>query len=103
MVPPSFKQLVMRRGGVEEVIAMAYIQGEGLTQGTLFPIVLDDLTPSDYACGVIDAFVTRLSMAELGFERAQAAEASTDISTLSCCREVRGRSYMYLKQPNTRS
>ncbi len=53
---------------------MGYIQGEGRSQGTLFPVVLDDLVPADHVCRVIDAFVDRLSMDALGFERAQAAE-----------------------------
>jgi transposase len=53
---------------------MAYIQGEGREQGTLFPVVLDDFVPADHLCRVIDAFVQILVMSELGFERAQAAE-----------------------------
>jgi transposase len=53
---------------------MGYIQGEGRSQGTLFPVVLDDLVPADHVCRVIDAFVDGLAMAELGFERAEAAE-----------------------------
>jgi transposase len=53
---------------------MAYIAGEGRGQGTLFPVVLDDLVPSDHVCRVIDAFVDGLGMAELGFERAEAAD-----------------------------
>jgi transposase len=53
---------------------MAYIQGEGRSQGSLFPVVLDDLVPDDHMCRVIDAFVARLALSELGFERAQAAE-----------------------------
>jgi transposase len=53
---------------------MAYIQGEGRHQGTLFPLVLDDLIPTDHVCRVIDAFADRLEMADLGFERAEAAE-----------------------------
>jgi transposase len=53
---------------------MSYIRGEGRSQGTLFPVVLDDLVPSDHMCRVIDAFVGGLAMAELGFERAEAAE-----------------------------
>jgi transposase len=40
----------------------------------LFPAVLDDLVPADHVCRVIDAFVDRLAMAELGFERSEAAE-----------------------------
>ena len=36
---------------------MAYIQGEGREQGTLFPVVLDDFVTADHLCRVIDAFV----------------------------------------------
>jgi len=53
---------------------MGFIQGEGRTQGTLFPVVLDDLVPCDHVCRVMDAFVGRLKMAELGFERSDPAE-----------------------------
>jgi transposase len=53
---------------------MGYIRGEGRSQGTLFPVVLDDLVPADHMCRVIDAFVDRLAISELGFERAEAAE-----------------------------
>src|SRR5438034_11720520 len=53
---------------------MAFIQGEGRSQGTLFPVTLDELIPEDHVCRVIDAFVDRLDMAGLGFERAEAAE-----------------------------
>ena len=53
---------------------MCFIQGEGRTQGTLFPVVLDDLIPGDHVCRVIDAFVGRLDMVRLGFERAEPAE-----------------------------
>ena len=53
---------------------MAYIRGEGRSQGTLFPGTLDELLPSDHMCRVIDAFVGTLAMDELGFERAIAAE-----------------------------
>ena len=55
---------------------MAYIQGEGRSQGTFFPIVLKDPIPADHICRgrVIDAFVTSLGMTELGFERSHAAE-----------------------------
>jgi transposase len=53
---------------------MSFIQGEGRSQGTLFPVVLDDFVPADHVCRVIDAFVEKLVMSKLGFERAQAAE-----------------------------
>ena len=53
---------------------MGYVQGEGRTQATLFPVTLEELIPDDHVCRVIDAFVDRLDMAGLGFERAEAAE-----------------------------
>ena len=53
---------------------MAFIQGEGRSQGTLFSATLDELIPEDHVCRVIDAFVGRLDVAGLGFERAEAAE-----------------------------
>ena len=53
---------------------MGFMQGEGRTQGTLFPVPLEELIPDDHICRVIDAFVGRLEMAALGFERAEAAE-----------------------------
>jgi transposase len=53
---------------------MGYVQGEGRKQGTLFPVCLEELIPDDHVCRVIDAFVDRLDMAELGFERAEAAD-----------------------------
>jgi transposase len=53
---------------------MGFVQGEGRTQGTLFPVTLEELLPQDHVCRVIDAFVDRLDMAGLGFERAEAAE-----------------------------
>jgi transposase len=53
---------------------MGYIQGEGRNQGTLFPVVSNDFVLADHMCRVIDAFVEKLVMLELGFERAQAAE-----------------------------
>jgi transposase/IS5 family transposase len=53
---------------------MGYIQGEGRNQGTVFPVVLEDLIPSDHMCRLIGAFVDGLSMGELSLERAEAAE-----------------------------
>jgi transposase len=53
---------------------MGYIQGVGRTQGTLFPVTLEELIPADHVCRVIDAFVQRLEMDSLGFVRAEAAE-----------------------------
>jgi len=67
---------------------MAYIEGDGRNQGTLFPMVLDDLVPPDHMCRVIDAFVEQLDMEKLGFERAQPAETGARI--VRC--KVRNRS-----------
>jgi len=53
---------------------MGYVEGEGRKQGTLFPVCLEELIPDDHMCRVIDAFVDRLDMADLGFERAEAAD-----------------------------
>jgi len=53
---------------------MAYIEGEGRDQGTLFPVVLDVLVPPDHVCRVIEAFVEKLDMKQLGFDRAEPAE-----------------------------
>jgi transposase len=53
---------------------MGYVEGEGRKQGALFPVCLEELIPDDHMCRVIDAFVDRLDMAELGFERAEAAD-----------------------------
>lgn len=44
------------------------------TQGTLFPVSLDELIPQDHVCRVIDAFAECLDMAGLGFERAEPGE-----------------------------
>jgi transposase len=52
---------------------MGFIQGEGRTQGTLFPVTLDELIAQDNVCRVIDAFVDGLDIAGLGFERADPA------------------------------
>src|SRR5882672_7865223 len=53
---------------------MGFVQGEGRTQGTLFPVCLEELISDDHVCRVIDVFVDRLDMAGLGFERAEAAD-----------------------------
>jgi transposase len=53
---------------------MAYICGEARGQATMFPVTLDELIPEDHLCRVIEAFVGRLNMAQLGFVRAEPAE-----------------------------
>lgn len=54
--------------------SLAYIQGEARGQHTLFPSTLDELIPADHVCRVIEAFVGKLDMEELGFMRAEPAE-----------------------------
>jgi transposase len=53
---------------------VGFIQGEGRTQGALFPVTLDELIPQDHVCRVMDAFVDRLDMVGLVFERAEPSE-----------------------------
>ena len=53
---------------------MGYIEGEGRNQGTLFALGLDYFVPADHTCRVCDAFVERVTVSDLGFERAMAAE-----------------------------
>lgn len=52
---------------------MAYIQGVGRTQGTLFPVTLEEFIPEDHVCRVIEVFVEGRDMDRLGFVRAEAA------------------------------
>lgn len=49
---------------------MGYVAGESRTQGTLFPVSLDELLSDDHVCRVIEAFVRRLDLVELGFSKA---------------------------------
>jgi transposase len=53
---------------------MAYIRGEAREQATMFPVTLEELIPADHVCRVIEAFVARLKMGDLGFVRAAPAE-----------------------------
>jgi transposase len=53
---------------------MAYITGEARQQVSLFPLTLDEFIPADHVCRVIDAFVDRLDIAGLRFERADPAD-----------------------------
>ena len=48
-----------------------FIEGEDRSQSTLFPERLDDYIAEDNAVRVVDAFVDRLDLAELGFARAE--------------------------------
>jgi len=51
-----------------------FVQGVDRGQGTLFPECLDDWIDEDNPVRVIDAFVDRLDLAELGFEGVEPAE-----------------------------
>src|ERR1043165_7113812 len=53
---------------------MAYIRREGREQTTMFPVTLDELISADHICRVIEAFVDRLDVANLGFVRAEPAD-----------------------------
>ena len=53
---------------------MGYVLGEAREQVTMFPVTLDELIPADHVCRVIEAFVNRLAMGELGFVRSEPAE-----------------------------
>jgi transposase len=57
-----------------EGIFLAYIEGEVRGQHALFPTTLEDLIPGDHVCRVIEAFVDKLKMDELGFVRSEPAE-----------------------------
>lgn len=50
---------------------MAYIQGESRTQTSLFPVSIDELIPADHLVRVIDAYVARIDLKVLGFEKAE--------------------------------
>jgi transposase len=52
---------------------MGYVRGESRDQSQLFPLSLDDLVPADHPCRVIDAFVSYLDLAALGFGKAHPA------------------------------
>jgi transposase len=50
-----------------------FIEGEDRRQGALLPGHLDDYVSDENPVRVIDVFVDELDLAELGFERVQAA------------------------------
>jgi len=51
-----------------------FIEGENRFQSTLFPERLDDYIAEDNAVRVVDAFVEKLDLLDLGFERAEPSE-----------------------------
>jgi len=50
---------------------MAYIQGEPRNQTSLFPTSIEDLVPEDHLVRVIDAYIARLDLQMLGFDKAR--------------------------------
>ncbi len=48
-----------------------FIEGEDRSQSTLFPESLDDYIAQDNAVRVVDAFVNKLDLEQLGFDRAE--------------------------------
>lgn len=50
---------------------MGFVQGESRTQGSLFPVSLDELIGDDHLVRVIDLWVDRVEVGRLGFARAQ--------------------------------
>jgi len=52
---------------------MGFVTGQSRDQGSLFPVVLDDLVPGEHLVRVIDAFVRRLDLVGLGFGKAEPA------------------------------
>ena len=51
-----------------------FIEGENRFQSTLFPESLDEYIAEDNAVRVVDAFVNKLDLKKLGFERAEPSE-----------------------------
>ncbi|MEG3626051.1 transposase, partial [Escherichia coli O157:H7] len=49
---------------------MAYIQGESRSQTSLFPVSLEELIPEDHLVRVIDLYVAKLDLVQLGFDKA---------------------------------
>ena len=50
-----------------------FVQGEGRSQGTLLPEVLDDYVTENNAVRVIDVFVDQLDLGKLGFKGVEPA------------------------------
>ena len=48
-----------------------FIEGENRSQSTFFPESLEDYIAADNAVRVVDAFVDKLNLKKLGFERAE--------------------------------
>lgn len=64
---------------------MAYIQGQSRSQTSLFPVSLEELIPEDHLVRVIDLYVAKLDLVQLGFDKAPkgTGRPSTVISSAS--------------------
>ena len=51
----------------------------------MFPVTLDELIAADHLCRVIEAFVDRLAVAQLGFERSEPAATGRPGSIRAIC------------------
>jgi len=51
-----------------------FIEGENRSQSTLFPERLDDYIADDNAVRVVDAFVNKLDLKQLGFNRVEPSD-----------------------------
>ena len=51
-----------------------FIEGENRSQSTLFPERLDDYIADDNAVCVVDAFVNKLDLKQLGFNRVEPSD-----------------------------
>ena len=51
-----------------------FIEGENRSQSTLFPEWLDDYIADDNAVRVVDAFVNKLDLKQLGFNRVEPSD-----------------------------
>lgn len=53
------------------IVLMGFVRGESRTQGSLFPVSLDELIADDHLVRVIDLWVDRVEVGRLGFAKAQ--------------------------------
>ncbi len=51
-----------------------FIEGENRSQSTLFPESLEDYIAEDNSIRVVDAFIDKLDLKQLGFDRAEPSE-----------------------------
>ena len=47
----------------------------------MFPVTSEELIPQDHLCRVIEAFVERMNLAALSFERAEPADRGSDVGS----------------------